>query len=467
MDVKLKFLGAAQSVTGSKYLLELDNRKILFDCGLFQGKKELRLRNWNSLPVNAKEIDAVIITHAHIDHTGYLPRLVREGYTGPIYCTHATADLMRIMLLDAAKLQEEEAQWAFRQGYSKHSKPEPLFTTEDAEGVHQFVKDYWLDADVNIFPELTIRFRNAGHILGASMVEAWVKGSTQTKKIVFSGDIGRYDDPVMHAPASISEADILVVESTYGDRLNNTDNVEATLTEVIHEAWNTNGAVIIPAFAVGRTQSLTYYFHQLMEKRAIPEMPIYIDSPMAISVTSLYEKHASLHKLEVTPAHGKLISLFDDPRIHLCNTPESSKALNHTRKPMILISASGMCTGGRILHHLYHRLPRENDILLFAGYQAEGTRGRDILEGAASIKIFGEMVPVKCKVREVTGLSAHADQSELMQWLNHFQDAPKMTFITHGELKSAQTFQNLLAEKRGWRSFIPVYLEAFELFTGI
>lgn len=467
MDVKIKFLGAAQSVTGSKYLLEIDQKKILIDCGLFQGRKELRLRNWNPLPVDAEEIDVIIVTHGHIDHTGYLPRLVREGFAGRIICTQATADLMKIMLADAAKLQEEEAIFAFRHGYSKHSKPEPLFTVSDAERVHHFVESYPFDTDIPASHGLSIQFRNAGHILGAAIVVASLTGSSQTKKIVFSGDLGRYDDPIMHPPKEITEADVLVIESTYGNRVNPMDKVEGDLVKVVNEAVQNNGAIIIPAFAVGRTQNLIYYFHRLMENGAIPPLPIYIDSPMAISVTDLYERHHDLNKIEVRKEGGKLTSLFDSPHIHFCQTPESSKALNFIHQPMIIISASGMCTGGRVLHHLYHRLPRENDTFLFAGYQAEGTRGRDILDGIKSIRMFGEMVSVKCRVREVTGLSAHADQSELLRWVSALKRSPKMTFITHGELESAQALANLLEEKKGWRSFIPVYLESFELFQGI
>lgn len=467
MDVKIKFLGAAQSVTGSKYLLEIDKKKVLIDCGLFQGKKELRLRNWNPLPVDAEEIDAIVLTHGHIDHVGYLPRLVREGFQGKIFCTHATSDLMKIMLLDAAKLQEEEALFAFRQGYSKHSKPEPLFTTSDAERVHNFVDGYPFDEEVPVLPGVAIQFHNAGHILGAAIVVVTLRGQSQVKKIVFSGDLGRFEDPIMHPPTSIAEADILVVESTYGNRVNPMNKVEEDLVAVVQEAVQNDGAVVIPAFAVGRTQSLIYYFHNLMERGAIPHLPIYIDSPMAISVTDLYERHHELNKIEVKREAGKRLSLFDSPHVHFCNTTESSKALNFIHKPIIIISASGMCTGGRILHHLYHRLPRANDTFLFAGYQAEGTRGRAILDGEKSIRMFGEEVPVKCHVREVTGLSAHADQAELLQWVANIKTSPKMTFITHGEIASAQAFARLLEKEKGWRSFIPVYLESFELFQGI
>ncbi len=466
MIVNLKFLGAARSVTGSKYLLQVDNKKILIDCGLFQGQKELRLRNWDRLPVEPDTINLVVITHAHIDHIGYLPRLVKDGFHGRIVCTHATKDLMRIMLKDAAKLQEEEARFAFKRGYSKHNKPEPLFTEEDEERVFQLVESVGFEKEVNLLPTLSLVYHNAGHILGSAIAELVLTGKGTKKKIVFSGDLGRYDDPIMHPPKAVTEADILLIESTYGDRLNPMDQVEEDLTKIINEAHNRDGAIIVPAFAVGRTQLLIYYFHLLMAKKLVPTLPIYIDSPMAINVTDLYERHANEHKIKVVHEQGKLISIFDDPHIHFCISRESSKALNEIKKPCIIISASGMATGGRILHHLHHRLRRENDTILFAGYQAEGSRGRRLLEGEPFIKIFGEQIPVKCQVRVIHGLSAHADQSELLRWLGNFTKSPKMTFITHGEIESATTFAKKIKEM-GWSPIIPQYLESFEIFNGI
>jgi len=466
MRVRLKFLGAARSVTGSKYLLEVDNKKVLIDCGLFQGQKELRLRNWDRLPIDPKSIDLIVITHSHIDHIGYLPRLVKDGFHGRILCTHASEDLMRIMLKDAAKLQEEEALFAFKRGYSRHEKPEPLFTEEDAERVFEFVDSVRFEKEVKLFPTLSLVYHNAGHILGSAIVELTLTGKETKKKIVFSGDLGRYDDAIMHPPKAITEADILLIESTYGDRLNPIDQVEEDLAKIINEANDRNGVIIVPAFAVGRTQLLIYYFHMLMEKKLVPTLPIYIDSPMAISVTDLYERHAGEHKIKVEHIDGKLISIFDDPHVHFCNSSESSKALNEINKPCIIISASGMATGGRVLHHLYHRLPKENDTVLFAGFQAEGSRGRRLLEGEPFVKIFGEEVPVKCQVRVINGLSAHADQSELLQWLGNFKESPKMTFITHGEMASATTFSKKI-EEMGWKTIIPEYLESFELFNGI
>lgn len=467
MDIKIKFLGAAKSVTGSKYLLQVDNKKILVDCGMFQGQKELRLRNWDKLPIDPQQIDVAVITHAHIDHTGYLPRLVKDGFSGKIICTAATEDLMSIMLLDAAKLQEEEALFAAKKGYSKHEDPKPLFNTDDAKLVMHLVESHSFNSEFNLLPNVSVKFHTAGHILGAAIVEMKVNGKEQQKKIIFSGDLGRYNDPIMFDPEAITEADILLTESTYGDRLNPMTDVETQLSAIVNEAYANEGVLVIPAFAVGRTQSLIYYFHQLMEAKKIPTLPVFVDSPMAISVTNLYEKHAGQHKIKVTEGRHELISIFDAPNIHFCNTSESSKALNSMKKPAIIISASGMATGGRVLHHLYHRLRNENDTLLFAGYQAEGSRGRDILEGEKVVKIFGEEVPVKCHVREVHGLSAHADQSELLRWLSNFKKAPKNTFIVHGEEASSIVFSNAIQQKLGWNATIPEYLQTFDLFSGI
>ncbi|MFM9837979.1 MAG: MBL fold metallo-hydrolase RNA specificity domain-containing protein [Cyclobacteriaceae bacterium] len=474
MDVNIKFLGAARSVTGSKYLLEVasssarDNaRKILLDCGMFQGQKELRLRNWDKLPVDPASIDLVVITHAHIDHIGYLPRLVRDGFSGKIICTAATEDLMKIMLMDAAKLQEEEALFAFKRGYSKHNKPEPLFTVEDAKQVLTLVESHPFKKEIALSKNVSVSFHNSGHILGSAFAEFILQGEREQKKIVFSGDLGRYEDPVMFAPDPASEADILIVESTYGNKLNPQLDVESQLTKIVNEACDNNGALVIPAFALGRTQSLVYYFIKLMNAKAIPSIPIYIDSPMAINVTDLYERHGGLHKIKVTREGTQLISIFDSPQVHFCNTRESSKALNEIKKPIIIISASGMATGGRVLHHLAHRLPRTTDTVLFAGYQAEGSRGRAILEGEKSVRIFGEDVSVNCRVREVHGLSAHADQSELLKWLSTFTKAPKTTFITHGEIAGSTALAKLIEEKFGWKTVIPEYLETDKLFEGI
>ncbi|MDX1904373.1 MAG: MBL fold metallo-hydrolase [Thermonemataceae bacterium] len=466
MNVRLRFLGASQTVTGSKYLLELDELKILVDCGLFQGKKELRELNWDEFPINPAEIDFVLLTHAHIDHSGYLPRLVKQGFQGKIFCTYPTADLVQILLMDSAKLQEEEAAYAAKKGYSKHTKPQALYTTEDAASVFPLLEPCEFAEVVTLDKSLKIRFQRAGHILGAAIIEVFVRGDNSSKKIVFSGDLGRYIDPLMPAPLAIRETDILLIESTYGDRDSIDISPELELGRIVRQSVET-GCLLIPAFSVGRTQSVLYHLTRLLHKNLIPNIPIYIDSPMAIDVTDLYKKYEGSQSLS-----GNIFqngeNFLEHPNIHYYQTQEQSIALNQITKKAIIISASGMATGGRILHHLYNRLPNPNDTVLFVGYQSEGTRGRDLLEGEPSIKIFGVAVAVNAHIESIAGLSAHADQEELLRWLNGFEEAPKMTFVVHGELKASETFATIIREQKRWHNVIvPSYLESVMLFKGI
>ncbi|MEP2026191.1 MAG: MBL fold metallo-hydrolase [Reichenbachiella sp.] len=466
MNIRVKFLGGAESVTGSKYLLEIDDFKLLIDCGLFQGLKELRLRNWDDFPIDPSSIDAVVITHAHIDHSGYLPLLVNKGFSGPIYCTNATASLLDILLKDAAKLQEEEAEFARKKGYSKHHPPKPLFTIKDAEAALSLLEFYEYKTCVSITEKIEVTFFDAGHILGSSIVSLDITGSSQKKKIVFSGDLGRYDQPLLYDPTAINSADVLFVESTYGDRMNEEEKTEKKLAAIVKQAFEREGCLLIPSFAVGRTQLLLYYFHYLLENHLIPECKIFIDSPMAINATHLHKKHRKDHKLSV--GKNEHASIFDDHHFEYYKSQASSTNLNNVEKGAIIISASGMCTGGRILHHLFHRLPRKNDTLLFAGYQAIGSRGRKILEGDKTSRIFGLEVQVNCKVEQLGGLSAHADQSELMRWASQISEPPKFTFVIHGEPESSKKFAKKLNENLAWPNVIvPKYLESFELFRGI
>ncbi len=466
MNVRLKFLGAAQTVTGSRYLLEADNFKILVDCGLFQGLKDLRLKNWEEFPVDPKTINAVVITHAHIDHTGYLPKLFKEGFKGPVYCTTATRDLMEILLLDSAKLQEEEADWAYKKGYSKHSKPMPLYTVEDVNSILGNLKGYSYNQTISIGKNVSIRYYDAGHILGSAITEVLIKGNKMRKSVVFSGDIGRYNKPILRNPTSLKKADILLVESTYGNRDNPSGNAKEKLAEIINTALARKGCLMIPAFSVGRTQLLIYYIKLLMTEKAIPNVPIFIDSPMSINVTAIYKRHTTYHKLRKS-LDGKSDSIFDFPNLHYYRSQSESIAINNIKSNAIIISSSGMCNGGRILHHLYNRLERENDTILIVGYQAEGTRGRRILEGEKKIRIFGEEKELKCQVVHINALSAHADRSELMRWLSNFKVAPKNTFITHGETEVANAFAQNINQTFGWNVTLPNMMETFELFKGI
>jgi len=467
MNVRLKFFGGARTVTGSKYLLEVDNFKILIDCGLFQGIKELRLKNWEQFPVNVEEIDAVFITHAHIDHTGYLPRLVREGYGGPIYCTKPTEDLMQIMLMDSAKLQEEEAAFARKKGYSKHENPQPLYNTRDVESVLPMIKSNNFNEEVFITEDIKIKFHNAGHILGASIIEVLLKGSSQEKRLLFSGDLGRNEDVLLYPPAEFHYADILLIESTYGNRENPQGDHLSELAEVINRSLDRGGCLLIPAFAVGRTQTILYYLKLLSEAGKIPDVPIYFDSPMAFSVTEIYLKYFEYHKLEESSLQLNNGSAFDFRNLEYKQSQSESIGINDIDRNAIIISSSGMCTGGRIMHHLFHRLQRPDDTILFIGYQAEGTRGRRILEGEETVKLFGLEIPVKCHVEKLEGFSAHADQAELLNWINNFQDSPKNVFVVHGEEKSAKDFTKLIHKRYRWNVMAPSYHETFELFRGI
>ncbi|MEM8967972.1 MAG: MBL fold metallo-hydrolase [Bacteroidota bacterium] len=466
MNVSIQFLGAAQSVTGSKHLLHFDDFQVLMDCGLFQGMKKLRQRNWDKFPMDVSEVEALVISHSHIDHIGYLPKLVKEGFDGPIYCTAATADLARIMLLDSAKLQEEEAEWASKKGYSKHKPPKPLYTVEDAENTFRLFQPYDFDEDIYLTDNIRLKFHNAGHILGAAWVELNVRGQSQQKTLIFSGDLGRYNQPVLRDPVSMTQTDVLLVESTYGDRENLSEDPTEEFAEVVNEAMERGGCLLIPAFAVGRTQTVMYYLKTLMEAGKIPEVPVYLDSPMAINVTQLYKRHFTYHKLRDQDLKYSE-SIFDYEFFNYYRSVPASQSINEIRKNAIIVSSSGMCTGGRVLHHLVRRLDRPEDTILFVGYQAKGTRGRRILDQEETIRIFGQNVPLKMQVRRIDGLSAHADKSELLRWADTLKEHPKRTFLVHGEVDSAEAMKQSLLDA-GWINVhIPDYQEVHTLFEGI
>jgi metallo-beta-lactamase family protein len=465
MDVTAKFLGGAGVVTGSKYLIDLGDFEFLVDCGLFQGGRKLRELNWDKFPMPLNALEAVVLTHAHLDHIGYLPRLVQQGFKGPIYCTEATAELAKILLLDSGKLQEEEAEYARKKGYSRHENPQPLYTKADAEAVFpQFVPQLF-EKPFSIHPAVTVTFFHAGHILGASIVKFLIQGEHHTKRLVFSGDLGRYKDPLLFPPTRIPKADILWIESTYGDRKSSVLKPEEEMARAIRDTFDRGGLVIIPAFAVGRTQLLLYHLYQLMEKGKIPKVPIFTDSPMAIDATKLYLDFSNDHRLGAMLQEDE--HAFKHPHLHYFQKKEESMSLNTFEGKAIIISASGMATGGRILHHLFHHLPNEKNGVIIVGYQAQETRGRRLLDGDPSIRIYGEEVPVRAKVYPIEGLSAHADQEELMDWAEGFTEKPKYTFVVHGEEKSGEALAYKLKQELGWNTLLPTYLESFVLFEGI
>ncbi|WP_436516621.1 MBL fold metallo-hydrolase RNA specificity domain-containing protein [Ekhidna sp. To15] len=462
MNIRVKFLGGAGSVTGSKFLLTIEDFSLLVDCGLFQGLKELRIRNWDELPIDPASIDAVLLTHAHIDHSGYLPLLYKNGFGGKVHCTEPTLELAEILLSDSAKLQEEEAEFANKKGYSRHQPAKPLYKVQDALDVLNAFEAHPFDKTFRIHDLVEVRFFHAGHILGAASIEIKVYTSQGIKSLVFSGDLGPEHSPLHVAPAKPPQADILFMESTYGGRDHKDQNLENELRRLLIQSDESRGCILIPAFSLGRTQLVLYYLWKIFQN--MRSRPIYVDSPMAISVTRLYKRFTNYHRLESDSAFGHHI--FDAPFVHYVTEQSKSKTLNTIKDRAIIISASGMATGGRILHHLYHRLPNAQDTILFTGFLPDGTRGKDIVDGSPMVKIFGEEVSVKAKVHVLDGLSAHADQDELVAWSGHIHAPPKMTFLIHGEKEQSTLLKERIAG-RGWNVTIPDYLDTFTLFDHI
>lgn len=458
----LQFLGAAGGVTGSKYLITFGGRQTLLDCGLFQGLKELRLRNWSPFPVAAARLHAVVLTHAHLDHSGYLPRLVAQGFKGPVFGTPATCDLLRILLLDSAHLQEEEARYANKTGYSKHHPALPLYTVEDAERALQLLRPTRFREEVELGPGLWVRFSRAGHILGAAAARISYDMGPIRKSLVDSGDLGRYGRPILRDPEPVTTTDWLLVESTYGDRLH-PENPEAELAKVVNEVADRSGCLIVPSFAVGRTQEMIYSIRKLEDEGKIPVLPLHVDSPMAIHATEIYRDHPAEHDLDMKLLTDEKHHPLCSRRFFIHRTREESKAINNLKGPFILITSSGMVTGGRVLHHMRERLPNPETTVLFVGYQAEGTRGQQLQQGSREIKMFGQRVPVRAKITTIDGFSAHADQSEIFRWLQGFERAPQKVYVVHGEPKAAATLAELIRERLKWNVAVPKYGESVVL----
>jgi metallo-beta-lactamase family protein len=441
----LTFLGAAGTVTGSRHLLRLGGRSILVDCGLFQGLKDLRLKNWAAFPVDPSTIDDVVLTHAHLDHSGYLPKLVREGFRGRVFCTTATANLCELLLLDSAKIQESDAAFANRHGFSKHHPALPLYGKRDALRALEQLRPLDFDTPTDLGHGANLVFRRAGHILGAASVQLRWGGKT----VVFSGDLGRYNDPLMHDPAAIAQADYLVVESTYGDRLHTPVAPADALLEVVRRTTARGGTVIIPAFAVGRAQELLYLIWRLKQAGQLPLTPVYLDSPMAINASDIFRRHPLDHRLssgEAEAAMGSATYIRD---------VEESKALTYNTVPKIIISASGMATGGRVLHHLKSYGPDRRNTILFAGYQAAGTRGEALINGAREVKIHGQWIPIRAEIDSLPALSAHGDAEEIMRWLRCFERPPRRTFIVHGEPSASDALRERIRTELGWTCDVP------------
>jgi metallo-beta-lactamase family protein len=453
MSLKLTFLGAVGTVTGSKYLIESDGHRILIDCGLFQGYKQLRLRNWAPLPVDPRNIDAVVLTHAHLDHSGYLPLLVKRGFSGPVICTEATRDLCAILLPDSGHLLEKDAEFANRHGFSKHRPALPLYTLKDAEFALKRFAPIGFDQEKPLPGRLQLRFEPAGHILGAAIVELMHGGT----KVVFSGDLGRPNSATMIDPTPIAHADYLLVESTYGNRKHDPQDPEGALASIISRTAGRGGTVVIPSFAVGRSQTLMYHLHNLKSAKRIPDLPIFLDSPMAVDASEIFCKDFHYQKLTASQCRAACAVA------HYVRSVDESKALDADPMPKVIISASGMATGGRVLHHLKSYASDARNTVLFAGFQAGGTRGAAMTAGATSIKIHGQYIPVRAEVQNLHMLSAHADADEIMGWLRYFEQPPKMTFVTHGEPDAADALRHRIEEELGWRCQVPEHRETVEL----
>lgn len=449
----MTFLGGAGTVTGSKYLIETGGRTILVDCGLFQGLKQLRLRNWDRFPVDPASIDAVVLTHAHLDHSGYVPLLVKNGFKGEIICTEASADLCKILLPDSGHLQEKDADFANRYGFSKHAPALPLYNEHDARRSLERFHPVPFLKDVEVVSGVKATFLPAGHILGASIVSLILPEG----RLVFSGDLGRINDPTMVDPAALEHADYLVVESTYGDRLHDKADPQDLLATAVNRAVQKGGSVLIPTFAVGRVQTILYHLYRLKQDKRIPEVPVFLDSPMAVNAADLMCKYLKWHRL----SEGLCRAVCGIAKY--INEAEESKRLDRDSMPKIILSASGMLTGGRVLHHLKVYGPDPRSVIVLAGFQAPGTRGAAIAAGAEQVKVHGGYVPILAEVMNIGSMSAHADRSEILTWLSHFREAPRQTFVTHGEPVAADALRLAIEERLKWPVRVPGYRDTFEL----
>jgi metallo-beta-lactamase family protein len=470
---KLTFLGAAGSVTGSKYLIEAAGKRLLVDCGLFQGLPELTDRNYKPLNIDPKTIDYAVLTHAHLDHTGWLPVLVKAGFAGPIFANQATIELTEILLKDSAHLQGEDAQNAQkhpnRGNHSAvqaqhHSTSEPLYAPEDVDPVLRKMKQVPRKGAFGIGPEFHFEAYDAGHILGSTSLTLTITETGKKTVVIFSGDIGRYDQPILNDPQTPqAAADVLLCESTYGDREHEPGDPEETLAQIINRVVKRGGSIVIPAFAIGRTQTFMYYLRELENQQRIPRIPVYVDSPMALSATDLYVRHKEDHDLDFSRLesnHGDPLNVHE---FHLTRTVDESKAINNVKTPCIIISASGMASGGRVLHHLAQRLPDQRNAVLLAGFQAEGTRGRALQEGAKLLHLFGQEVPVRAEILQMGQLSAHAGKSELLRWLAALPAPPKQVYLTHGEPVAAESLRGAIQEKFHWNATVARYLDTVAL----
>jgi metallo-beta-lactamase family protein len=452
----LTFLGAARTVTGSKHLVDTGAHRILVDCGLFQGSYELRRRNWQDLPVPAGSIDAVVLTHAHLDHVGYLPRLVAQGFKGRVFCTPSTYDLAHLVLIDSAHLQEEDARQANRDHYSKHDPALPLYTIADAWKALALLQPAGFHRAMPVVPGVEISFTPIGHLLGAASVAMTLDDAGKT--IVFGGDLGRYDRPVLRDPETVAEADVLLVESTYGDRLHAPDDEGERLGLLVSETFDRGGKVVIPSFAIGRVEEVLYWLKRLEDEKRIPVMPVYVDSPMAVQALQFYAQRVDELDEELH-GQGRALAAFMTRRFELVPAAAQSFDLVRSHKPAIIVSSSGMATGGRVLNHLEQMLPDPRHTVLFVGFQAAGTRGRSLVDGVKQVKMHGRIVNVAARIELIESMSAHADQGEILRWLKGFRRPPTMTYVVHGEPRPQDALQEKIRAMPGWKTMAPEYAQ--------
>lgn len=461
MDINITFMGAARGVTGSRYLIEANNTTILVDCGLYQ-EREFQHRNWEPFRCAPDKLHAVLITHAHLDHSGLLPKLVNEGFKGRVYCTPATADITKIILLDSAHIQEEDAAYKkkrhIREG-KKSPYPEiPLYTVADAEATFPLFTDVEYNNTIEIGPGIEATFFDAGHVLGSAMIRIRIIQGEEKRSIVFSGDIGRWNRPMLHDPRMFRYTDYIVMESTYGDRLHEgTKDISEELADIVKTAFDAGGNIIVPSFALQRAQEILYYLNILLMKKRIPAMDVFLDSPMAIKITEVFKRYSNLFDRDMKELLQEHHSPFDFPGLKMVETVDESKALNAIKGTIMIIAGSGMCTGGRIKHHLINNISRPECTVLFVGYQAIGTLGRQILDGAKTVRIHGQQCPVRARIDHIHGFSAHADRDDLIKWLSKLEVHPKRIFITHGETTSAEQFGKFLNENTGYETLVPDY----------
>lgn len=461
MTIKLEFLGAAGNVTGSRYLLEVDGHRLLVDCGLYQ-ERRFQERNWNPFEVPPETIEAVLLTHSHLDHCGLLPKLVRDGFHGRIYCTAAAAEIAEIVLLDAAHIQVEDAEFKKRRHEKEGRKgpfPEvPLYTPDDAIRVFPLFEPVAYEQPVSVGPGIEATFHEAGHVFGSAMVSLKVGLGSEARTIVFSGDIGRWDRPMLHDPTMFNHVDYILVESTYGDRVHpDQTTIADSLTEVINSTSQAGGNIIVPAFALERAQEILYYMNGLLRANRIPHILVFLDSPMAISITEVFKRHPELFNAEMMRLTNEHQGPFDFPGLSLVQTVDESKALNHIKGTIMIVAGAGMCNGGRIKHHLTANISRPESTIVFTGYQAVGTLGRLILDGVSPVRIFGQQYRVKARIIQIQGFSAHADQNELLRWLSGLEKPPRHVFVTHGEAESAASFAAIVRQRMGWQVSTPEY----------